>query len=67
MVTYHHSYYSNFYPINMGEQTMKEKNIKSFPGQEKGIIQILIKHTDVEESVQLRLDLEFEDPCPKNS
>ncbi|WML57452.1 hypothetical protein [Neobacillus sp. PS2-9] len=46
---------------------MKENNIKSFPGQEKGIIQILIKQTDVEESVQLRFDLEFDDSCPKNS
>jgi hypothetical protein len=46
---------------------MKEKNIKSFPGQEIGIIQILIKHTDVEESIQLRLDLEFDVPCPNNS
>ncbi|CAH2717203.1 hypothetical protein BACCIP111895_04393 [Neobacillus rhizosphaerae] len=46
---------------------MKEKNIKSFPGQEKGIIQILIKQKDVEESVQLRFDLEFDDPCPINS
>ncbi|MFD0828464.1 hypothetical protein ACT8ZR_22820 [Neobacillus sp. M.A.Huq-85] len=43
---------------------MKEKNFKSFPGQEKGIIQILIKQTNVEESVQLRFDLEFDDPCP---
>lgn len=40
---------------------MKENNIKSFPGQEKGIIQILIKHTDAEESVQLRFDLEFDE------
>ncbi|WP_285846409.1 hypothetical protein [Niallia sp. MER TA 168] len=41
---------------------MKEKNIKSFPGQQKGIIQILVKHTDTEEeSVQLRFDLEFDD------
>jgi hypothetical protein len=46
---------------------MKEKNIKSFPGQGRGIIQILIKQTDVEESVQLRLDLEFDDSCPNNS
>ncbi|MGG0175204.1 MULTISPECIES: hypothetical protein [Bacillaceae] len=40
---------------------MKETNIKSFPGQEKGIIKIIIKTTDKEESVQLRLDLKFED------
>ncbi len=40
---------------------MKEKNIKSFPGQEKGTIQILIKQTDTEESVQLRFDLKFDD------
>lgn len=40
---------------------MKEKIIKSFPGQERGIIQILIKHADTEESVQLSLDLEFDD------
>ncbi len=39
---------------------MKEQNIKSFPGQEKGIIQILIKQTDKEESVQLRFDLIFD-------
>jgi hypothetical protein len=43
---------------------MKEKTIKSFPGQEKGIIQILIKHTDTEDSVQLRFDLEFEVAMP---
>lgn len=46
---------------------MKEINIKSFPGKEIGIIQILIKHTDVEESIQLSLDLKFDDPCPCNS
>jgi hypothetical protein len=46
---------------------MKEKNIKSFPGQEKGIIQILIKNTDLEESVQLRFDLKFDDSYPNNN
>jgi hypothetical protein len=46
---------------------MKEKNIKPFPGQEKGIIQILIKHIDTEESVQLKFDFEFEEQCPNNS
>ncbi|MEH7110218.1 hypothetical protein [Bacillus sp. JJ1764] len=40
---------------------MKENNIRYFPGQEKGIIQILVKRSDTEESVQLRFDLEFDD------
>jgi hypothetical protein len=40
---------------------MKEKVIKSFPGQEKGIIQIFIKNSDAVESVQLRFDLKFDE------
>lgn len=40
---------------------MKEKVIKSFPGQKKGIIKILIKYSDIEESVQLSFDLDFDD------
>lgn len=37
---------------------MAKKDVKPFPGEEKGIIQILIKHTDSEESVQLRFDFD---------
>ncbi|WP_197247445.1 hypothetical protein [Cytobacillus firmus] len=46
---------------------MKENNNKPFPGQKKGIIQILIKNTDIEESVQLRFDLDFDDQKSINS
>lgn len=40
---------------------MKVKVIESFPGQKKGIIKILIKHSDLEQSVQLSFDLVFDD------
>ncbi|WP_400245567.1 hypothetical protein AB3U99_03705 [Niallia sp. JL1B1071] len=46
---------------------MKEKSINSFPGEKKGIIKILIKNTDKEESVQLRFDLDFDDQKSINS
>ncbi|MDQ0253937.1 hypothetical protein J2S74_001310 [Evansella vedderi] len=40
---------------------MKENKLNQFPGQQKGSIQILIKRSEKPESVQLRLDLNFED------
>ena len=40
---------------------MKEKLIKPFPGQKKGMIKILIKLSDKEESVQLSFDLDFDE------
>ncbi|WP_268938719.1 hypothetical protein [Peribacillus faecalis] len=40
---------------------MKKKELKPFPGQQKGMIQILIKHSKKKEAVQLRFDLDFGD------
>jgi hypothetical protein len=40
---------------------VKEEINKPFPGQENGIIQILFKNSVIEDSVQLRMDLQFED------
>jgi hypothetical protein len=45
---------------------MREKEVKSFPGQEKGVIQVLIKHSDEEESIQLRFDFEFKGHTSNN-
>jgi hypothetical protein len=46
---------------------MKEQIFKAFPGHKKGVIKILIKHSDIEESVQLSFDWDFNDQEMKDS
>ncbi|MGD6779975.1 hypothetical protein ACQCT3_11745 [Sutcliffiella horikoshii] len=46
---------------------MNKQLINAFPGDKKGIIKILIKHSDLEESVQLSFDLDFNNQDVKNS
>ncbi|WP_339173779.1 hypothetical protein MKY51_15710 [Solibacillus sp. FSL R5-0691] len=40
---------------------MKEKILSPFPGQKIGVIKILIKPSNQNGSVQLKLDLDFKD------
>jgi hypothetical protein len=45
---------------------MEQKQVKKpFPGQKKGLIRVLIKKGQLEESVQLRIDLFVDEPESK--
>ena len=45
---------------------MRGKIDKPFPGQETGVIKILFKNTDTEDSVQLRFDIKFDESIANN-